>query len=85
MDVLYYFSLLLSITLSITLYYFPLLLFITVLYYPFLLPFTTVLKQWRKPKTRFKNLVRLGVDKVNAAKIAVSGKGYYRLSKTHAL
>ena len=35
------------------------------------------LKQWRKPKTRFKNLVRLGVDKVNAAKIAASGKGYY--------
>ncbi|MGI2029723.1 group II intron reverse transcriptase/maturase [Endozoicomonas acroporae] len=43
------------------------------------------LKQWRKPKTRFKNLVRLGVDKVNAAKIAASSKGYYRLSKTYAV
>ena len=39
------------------------------------------LKQWRKPKTRFKNLVRLGVDKVNAA----SSKGYYRLSITYAV
>nr|WP_306671069.1 group II intron maturase-specific domain-containing protein [Endozoicomonas sp. SESOKO1] len=43
------------------------------------------LKQWRKPKTRFKHLVRLGVDKVNAAKIAASSKGYYRLSKTYAV
>nr|WP_286196905.1 group II intron maturase-specific domain-containing protein [Thalassotalea sp. G20_0] len=43
------------------------------------------LKQWRKPKTRFNNLVRLGVDKVNAAKIAASSKGYYRLSKTYAV
>ena len=43
------------------------------------------LKQWHKPKTRFKNLVRLGVDKVNAAKIAASSKGYYRLSKTYAV
>ncbi|WP_366139466.1 group II intron maturase-specific domain-containing protein [uncultured Endozoicomonas sp.] len=43
------------------------------------------LKQWRKPKTRFRNLVRLGVDKVKAAMIAASSKGYYRLSKTYAV
>ena len=38
-----------------------------------------------KPKTRFKNLVRLGVDKINAAKITANSKGYYRLSKTYAV
>ncbi len=43
------------------------------------------IKQWRKPKTRFINLVRLGVDKVKAAMIAASNKGYYRLSKTSAV
>ena len=43
------------------------------------------IKQWRKPKTRFSNLVRLGVDKVRAAMTAASNKGYYRLSKTSAV
>ena len=43
------------------------------------------IKQWRKPKTRFKNLIRLGVDRIKAAMIAASSKGYYRLSKTFAV
>ena len=43
------------------------------------------IKQWRKPKTRFKNLIRLGVDRIKAAMIAASSKGYYRLSKTYAV
>ncbi|MCW7551091.1 group II intron reverse transcriptase/maturase [Endozoicomonas gorgoniicola] len=42
------------------------------------------IKQWRKPKTRYRNLIRLGVDHIKAASIAVSSKGYYRLSKTYA-
>ena len=43
------------------------------------------IKQWRKPKTRFTNLIKLGVDKVRAAMIAARNKGYYRLSKTSAV
>ena len=42
-------------------------------------------KQWRKPKTRYRNLIRLGVDHVKAAMIAASSKGYYRLSRTFAV
>ncbi|WP_422138107.1 group II intron reverse transcriptase/maturase [Endozoicomonas sp. ALC020] len=42
------------------------------------------IKQWRKPKTRYRNLVKLGVDHIKAASIAASSKGYYRLSKTFA-
>ena len=42
------------------------------------------IKQWRKPKTRYRNLIRLGVDHIKAASIAASSKGYYRLSKTYA-
>ena len=40
------------------------------------------LKQWRKPKTRYNNLIRLGVDAINARRIRVSSKGYYRLART---
>ena len=43
------------------------------------------IKQWRKPKTRYRNLIRLGVDHIKAAMIAISSKGYYRLSKTFAV
>ncbi|MES9875370.1 MAG: group II intron reverse transcriptase/maturase [Candidatus Thiodiazotropha sp. 6PLUC6] len=43
------------------------------------------IKQWRKPKTRYINLMRLGVDHIKAASIAASSKGYYRLSKTFAV
>ena len=42
------------------------------------------IKQWRKPKTRYRNLIRLGVDHIKAASIAASSKGCYRLSKTYA-
>ena len=43
------------------------------------------IKQWRKPKTRYRNLVMLGVDRIKAASIAASSKGYYRVSKTYAV
>ena len=43
------------------------------------------IKQWRKPKTRYRNLVMLGVDHIKAASIAASNKGYFRLSKTFAV
>ena len=43
------------------------------------------IKQWRKPKTRYRNLVMLGVDRIKAASIAASSKGYCRLSKTYAV
>lgn len=43
------------------------------------------LLQWRKPKTRYRNLVMLGVDRIKAAPIAASSKGYFRLSKTYAV
>ena len=43
------------------------------------------IKQWRKPKNRYRNLIRLGVDHIRAASIAASSKGYYRLSKTFAV
>lgn len=43
------------------------------------------LKQWRKPKTRYNNLIRLGVDTVNATRVRVSSKGYYRLARTRGV
>lgn len=43
------------------------------------------IKQWRKPQTRYRYLIRLGVDRIRAASIAASSKGYYRLSKTFAV
>ena len=43
------------------------------------------IKQWRKAKTKVANLMKLGVDKVKAASIGTSNKGYYRLSRTYAV
>ncbi|WP_448217223.1 hypothetical protein [Endozoicomonas sp. 2B-B] len=44
-----------------------------------------IIKQWRKPKTRYINLIKLGVDNIKDASIAASSKGYYRLAKTFAV
>ena len=41
-----------------------------------------LLKQWKKSKTRTKNLVLLGLTREWAGLIAVSRKGYWRLSNT---
>ena len=41
-----------------------------------------VLKQWKKPETKYKNLVALGVNPEEARKLAGSRKGYWRLSDT---
>lgn len=40
---------------------------------------------WRKPKTRLRNLVKAGLNKENARRIASSSKGTWRLSLTHQL
>jgi len=39
-------------------------------------------KMWRKPKTKIKNLLKLGVWLDNAIKAGMSSKGYWHLSKT---
>lgn len=41
-----------------------------------------VLKQWKKPKTKYRNLVTLGIYPEEARKLAGSRKGYWRLSDT---
>jgi len=43
------------------------------------------LKQWRKIRTRIRNLIRLGVSKSAAISLGMSSKGYYRLAKTKAV
>ncbi len=42
------------------------------------------IKQWRKPRTRIRNLIKLGVSVKLAIGIGLSRKGYYRLSRTKA-
>jgi len=44
-----------------------------------------LLKQWKKPKTRRRNLIKLGVAEEWAYRISGSRKGCYRLSLTHQL
>ena len=44
-----------------------------------------LLRQWRKPKTRFRNLVKAGLNKEKARRLAGSSKGTWRLSLTHQL
>jgi len=44
-----------------------------------------MLKQWKRPKTKYRNLVTLGVDQEEARKIAGSRKGYWHLSRTPAV
>ena len=42
-------------------------------------------KQWRRPRTKVRNLVRLGVNLDMAIKHAVTRKRYWRLSRTPAM
>ena len=42
-------------------------------------------KQWRHPRTKVRNLVRLGVHLAFAIKHAVSRKSYWRMSRTPAM
>ncbi len=42
------------------------------------------LKQWRKPKTKIRKLIKLGVPIKMAINIGLSRKAYYRLSRTKA-
>ena len=41
-------------------------------------------KQWRRPRTRITNLLKLGTTKRQAILTGISRKGYWRLSKTLA-
>ena len=43
------------------------------------------LKQWRKPRTRIRKLIRLGVPTQMAIALGMSSKGCYRLAKTKAV
>lgn len=42
------------------------------------------LKQWRKPRTRIRNLIKLGTRTRTAVSLGLSSKGPYRLSRTLA-
>jgi len=42
------------------------------------------LKQWRKPRTKIRKLIKLGVPTKMAINIGLSRKAYYRLSRTKA-
>lgn len=42
------------------------------------------LKQWRKPRTRIRNLIRLGTRTRTAVSLGLSSKGPYRLARTFA-
>ncbi len=42
-------------------------------------------KQWRYPRTKVRNLVRLGVNLDMAIKHAVTRKSYWRMSRTPAM
>lgn len=41
-------------------------------------------QQWRRPRTRIANLLKLGTSKRHAILTGISRKGYWRLSKTLA-
>jgi group II intron reverse transcriptase/maturase len=41
-----------------------------------------LLKQWKKPKTKYRNLVTLGITPEEARKLAGSRKGYWHLART---
>lgn len=42
-------------------------------------------KQWKKVKTRYRNLIKLGVSKVKAYQYANTRKSYWRISKSPIL
>lgn len=41
-------------------------------------------KQWRKPRTRIRELIKLGVSKREAIRLGLSRKSFWHLSKTLA-
>lgn len=42
------------------------------------------LKQWRRPRTRIRNLIKLGTKTLTAVRLGLSSKGPYRLARTLA-
>jgi hypothetical protein len=47
-------------------------------------PPSMAVKQWRKPRRRIRELIKLGVRKKEAISLGLSRKSYWRLSKTLA-
>ena len=41
-------------------------------------------KQWRKPRTKVRNLLKLGTEKCHAIRTGLSSKGYWHLARTLA-
>lgn len=44
-----------------------------------------LLKQWKQPKTKWRNLVSLGISKQVASQFSSTGKGCWRLSRTQVI
>jgi group II intron reverse transcriptase/maturase len=42
-------------------------------------------RQWKKPRTRYKKLIELGLKEYSARKWAYSSKGPWRMAKTHGM
>jgi len=42
-------------------------------------------RQWKKPRTRRKRLIELGLKEAEARKVAYSSKGPWRMARTHAM
>jgi len=42
------------------------------------------MKQWRRPRTRIRNLLKLGASKTQAIPVGISSKGPWRLARTYA-
>ena len=42
-------------------------------------------KQWKKIRTRYDNLVKLGIEKCKAWEYANTRKGYWRIANSHIL
>lgn len=42
-------------------------------------------KQWKRVRTRFRNLIKLGVNRHKAREFANTRKGYWRIAKSHVL
>src|SRR5699024_10407855 len=42
-------------------------------------------KQWKKPRTKYKNLIRLGIEEQKAFEWSNTRKGYWRISASYIL
>ena len=42
------------------------------------------MKQWRRPRTRIRNLLKMGASKTHAIPVGIRSKGPWRLARTYA-